>query len=405
MPAHPPGLGIIGCEGYAYQLIQRLWSLPNCATLVAATSLTPDSPEARACRGRGVPVFGSVDELLAFAPGRAMAIINATPIHVHRPLTIRCLEAGFPVWLEKPPVATLDELDELLAVSASTGQPVSVGFNSLYGSEVQRLKAELVAGKYGRVRRVRSIGAWHRTDAYYARSTWAGRLRIGHCWIYDGTINNPFAHLLCNGLYFAARKHHSLAEPASVEARLWHGHDVESEDTSSLRIVTTDGVEILSHFTLCPEEEIVPSTVIDCDGATITLHDFHTVDIKWSAGPREVRESVRENRLEMLETLTRQLSDATETPRCPLALTRPFTQVVNLAFKQVLASNGGTIPAVPPEFIERFPHEKSTGTRIHGINASLLAAHGRGELLALPTKRSAATSSVTPVPVVMRRSR
>ena len=36
-----------------------------------------------------------------------------------------------------------------------------------------------------------------------------------------------------------------MAEPVTVQAELYHGHDIESEDTSSLRIITADGVEII----------------------------------------------------------------------------------------------------------------------------------------------------------------
>lgn len=358
------------------------------ATLVAATSISPGSEEAGACRARGVQVFQSVDDLLAFARGKVDAILNATPIHVHGPLTIQCLESGFPVWLEKPPVATVRELDELLAVSESTGQAVHVGFNSLYGREVQRLKAELVAGTFGQVRRIRSIGAWVRTDAYFERSDWAGRLRLGDRWIYDGTINNPFAHVLCNNLYFATREHHALAEPETVQARLWHGHDIESEDTSSLRITTNDGVEVLSHLTLCPEQEIAPTTVIDADLATVTLRDFHTVEVDWLDGRTSVRESAQENRLDMLTTLCRQLGDPDAQPLCSLQLTRPFTRTVNLAFEQVLATQGGVIPPVPPHSVERFPHDNSTGTQILGINAALERAHRRGQILELPNQHA-----------------
>jgi hypothetical protein len=189
------------------------------------------------------------------------------------------------------------------------------------------------------------------------------------------------AHLLCNNLYFAATQHHALAVPARVEARLWHGHAIESEDTSSLRITTSDGVEVLSHLTLCPEREITPVSVIDAEHATITLRDFHTVEIEWLDGRTEVRESERENRLDMIEALCRQLRNSGEHPLCPLRLTRPFTRTVNLAFEQVLAAHGGSIPGVPPESVERYAHDGSIGTRITGINDALQSAHESGELL------------------------
>ncbi len=375
----PVRLAIIGCGGYAFELIKRIWTMPREALLVAATSRDMTSPEARACASHGVRVMSTVDDLLAFAPGRVDAILNPTPIHIHKDLTLRCLEAGFPVWLEKPPVATLAELDELLAASRRTGIPVSVAFNSLYGHQIQQLKKELIRGDYGCVHRVRGVAGWIRTDAYFARADWAGKLKVGANWVYDGTINNPLAHLLCNNLFFAAPEHHALAEPDSVEAELWHGHHIESEDTSSLRIVTKNGVEVFTHMTLCPEEELEALSVIDSELASISVLDFKTVRIDWHDGRREVRESYKENRIEMLENLCHSFREGSSSC-CPLSMTRPFTQVVNTAFEQVLAKYG-EIPGVPDRLVERFPSGDSIGTRIRGINALLLRAHKTGKLL------------------------
>lgn len=373
----PVRLAIIGCGGYASQLIKRIRTLPREAVLVAAISQDPGSVEAQDCAAHGARVIPAIGDLLDFAPGRVDAILNPTPIHLHKPLTQRCIEAGFPVWLEKPPVATLAGFDELLAASGPAD--IQVCFNTVYAFQIQKLKAELVRGDYGEVRRVRGVGGWIRTDAYFARAAWAGKLKVGDDHVYDGTINNPLAHLLFNNLFLAAPEHHALAIPESVEAGLWHGHDIESEDTSSLRIITREGVEILAHLTLCPEEEIAPLTVVDTGLATISIHDFNAIRIDWHDGRCELRESYKENRIEMLENLCQSFREGTP-GLCPLPMTRPFTQSVSAAFDQVLAAHGG-IPAIGPEHLERFPAAGSTGTKIRGINALLLLAHENGLLL------------------------
>jgi predicted dehydrogenase len=377
-----PRLALVGCEGYGAQLVKRIISIPHAGSLLAVTSGNPSGLDARRCEETGIKVFTSVDDLLAFSSGRVDAIVNVTPIHIHKSVSIRCLEAGFPVWVEKPPVATLAEMDELLSVSARTGLSVDVGFNTIYSEVAQQLKAELVGGIYGKVERIRSIGAWIRPDSYFERSNWAGKLKIGDSWVYDGTINNPFAHAVCNNLYFAASRQHELAEVETLQARLWHGHDIESEDTSSLRCVTKEGVVLLSHFTLCPEEEIDALTVIDTDKAVITLHDFHVVEIAWRDGRQEVRKNRQENRLDMLENLCSRLYRPSPA-LCPLAMTRPFTQLVNSAFKHVMDQHNGTIPGVPDKFLERYPHNGSVGTRIRGINACLMRAHESADLMDL----------------------
>ena len=388
----PVRLAIIGCGGYAFQLIKRIWTLPREAVLVAATSSRPESPESRAVLEKGVRLFSTLDELIAFAPGKIDAILNPTPIPVHRATTLRCIEAGLPVWLEKPAVATLEEMDDLLTASARTGVQIDVCFNSLYSCEVQELKAELAAKKYGAIRRVRGVAGWIRPTAYFERNNWAGKLQLGPGKVYDGTINNPLAHLVCNGLYFAAPAHDALATPTSVEARLWHANAIESEDTSSLRIMTRDKIEVLLNLTLCAEELIEPLTVIDTEKATITHRNFRSIEVAWHDGRTELRESYKEDRIEMIESLC---ANSREAGRrlCSLAMTRPFTQVINKAFEQVLAQNEGSIPSIDSRLIERHPSGESTATRIIGINKLLMEAHDAGCLMELP---SLATRNLEP---------
>lgn len=377
----PVNIAVIGCGGYAFQLMLRIWTLPRYVRIVAVTSRNPNSENARICAARGIRVYPHINDLLADPPKGLQAILNPTPIEVHSETTIPCLEAGFPVWLEKPPVPTVAEYDQLLPVIERTGVPVEVCFNSLYGYNLRRLKADLVAGVYGKVERISGIGGWIRTQEYFSRNDWAGALKMNGHWIYDGTINNPFAHVVCNNLYLAAKEELALAEPAEVEARLWHANAIESEDTSSMRIVTRDGIEVFSHLTLAPEATIVPQTEVRTGLATITLSNFETVEIQWHDGRSEHYRSFKENRIEMLEELAHRLGS--EAPSlCPLAMCQPFTQVVEQAFQQVLQQNDGGIPSVPPsQLTEKTDPHGISAVAIKGINNALAEAHRNGRLL------------------------
>lgn len=376
----PLRVGIIGCGGYAHQLIVRMRTLPRHIQLVAATSRNPNSEAALFWSDAGVKVVQTLDQLLDFAPGNLDVILNPTPINVHYQSTLSCLEAGLPVWLEKPPVPTLAELDGLVAAAEKSGLSIDVCFNSIYGQNVQRLKKELVAGRYGKVQRIRGIAGWIRDLAYFQRNDWSGKLKLGDNWVFDGTTNNPLAHLVCNNLYFASSEPHALAEVKALEAHLWHGNAIESEDTSALRIETTDGIEVISNMTLCPEETIPPTTVIDTDKATLTLADFETVKIDWHDGRSEFRPSFKENRIEMLEELSIR-AQGDEPALCSLSMCRPFVQTVENAFHQVLDRSGGAIPALPSSCLETVASGNSTATKIRGINAEMQSAHQTGRLM------------------------
>jgi predicted dehydrogenase len=379
---NPVKIAVIGCGGYAFQLMQRMWTIPRYIEIVAASSRNLESQNALACAERGIRIYTNIHELLADAPEGLQAVFNPTPIEVHAETTIPCLEAGFPVWLEKPPVPTLAEYDHLLPAIKRSGQVVDVCFNSLYGYNLRKLKADLVAGVYGQVKRVSGMGGWVRTQSYFERNAWAGALQVNGHWIYDGTINNPLAHVLCNNLFLAATEELALAEPAEVEARLWRANAIESEDTSSLRIVTRDGVEVFSHLTLAPEATVIPESVVDTDAARIILSNFEIVDVHWHDGRKEHMRSFKENRVEMLEELAHRCG--TDDPQlCSLAMCRPFTSVVESAFQQVLQKNGGTIPRVEESHILRRAEQGSSAIAIQGINNKLRYAHENGVLLDL----------------------
>ena len=108
--------------------------------------------------------------------------------------------------LEKPPVATIQDLDELTKYASMHGRMVPIAFQYLYSSIIQQLKKQIVEGLYGPVKRVRGMAGWPRFDTYYNRTEWAGKLRINGDWVLDGTINNPLAHMLSDELYLASMK-------------------------------------------------------------------------------------------------------------------------------------------------------------------------------------------------------
>ena len=126
-------LAMIGAGGYAFELIKRIWMIPDKIELVAVTSNPARKrPGAELCREKGVEVHDSVDELLDKLQGKCDVIFVPTPIHTHSPLTRQALKAGFDVFMEKPPTATIQELDDLIEFAKGYNTKVAVCFQYLY---------------------------------------------------------------------------------------------------------------------------------------------------------------------------------------------------------------------------------------------------------------------------------
>ena len=221
---------------------------------------------------------------------------------------------------------------------------------------------------------VRSMACWTRMDDYYSSRPWAGRLKTTGCWALDGTINNPLAHMLADDLYLASMDPDKMANPVSVQAELYRGHDIQSEDTSSLRIITEDGVEIIYMGTLCPEREVRSITVIDTDQATVEYNSWNKVTVKYKDGRQGQFEDDSDNRSAMLAQMIPAI-DGPEPFRITLEICRPFTLTVNAAFE-----SSDEIGSIPAEHLRRFDFEESIKTEIKGLSDLMDKAHADGKV-------------------------
>lgn len=372
-------IAMIGAGGYAFELITRIWDLPEHYDLIAVSSNPQRQSVGREpCRARGVTVYDNAEQLLAEMQGRCDVMFIPTPIHTHHDLTLKCMAKGFDVFLEKPPVAVIQEHDSLIRQAQASGTRVAVTFQYLYSVVVQQLKRRLCAGEFGPVRRVRSLACWPRDDAYFARSNWAGRIKLNDQWVLDGTINNPHAHVLANALYLATHQQGRMAEPATVQAELYRAHPIDTEDTSSLRILTREGVEIIHNSTLCSSPDVNPlttTTVIECEQAVIEYQRFKHATVSFRNGASEQLVDETEQRTHMLEDLAQTYASGGQFAGS-LEVCRPFTVAVNSAFE-----SAGRIVTIPAEHIDRFVVSDSMKTVIKGIDEFALAAHQDGKLL------------------------
>jgi hypothetical protein len=235
-----------------------------------------------------------------------------------------------------------------------------------------------VEGRYGKVKRVRGMAGWPRFDTYYNRSEWAGKLHINGEWILDGTINNPLAHMLSDELYLASMKPGAMAEPVSVQAELYHGHDIDSEDTSSLRVITDKDVEILFNASLCSDAKMDPFVIIECEKAKIEYTGFCKATIMLENGEVDRINDDNEKRINMLVQLAKHYENGSQYPVC-LETCRPFTLVVNGAFESC-----GRPHSIGKEYLTCREQSDSSGdtikTVIKDIDHILRVAHENGKL-------------------------
>ncbi|MDF2661909.1 MAG: oxidoreductase domain protein [Paenibacillus sp.] len=233
----------------------------------------------------GAKHYTDYEEMLGAHP-EADFVVIATPIAAHKPMCIRALRSGFHVIVEKPPAVTVQDIDEMIAAQRESGRLCQVNFQNTSGTAFRQLLDRLNAGAIGRITDVTGVGMWKRQRSYYERTRWAGKLVCDGQFVLDGTINNPFAHLMHNCLLAAGSGDAAASAPDWVQAELYHANEIEGDDVSCVRIGTARGVNVHFYAMLCHERNDAPSISIQGTEGEALWHYDNRLEIR-SAGKPE----------------------------------------------------------------------------------------------------------------------
>ncbi|MGJ3189365.1 DUF6807 family protein [Paenarthrobacter sp. FR1] len=291
-----PRIALVGVHGFGERHLDNLHRLSASGALELVAVADP-LPPADGALGPGVKVYASLDELLAAGTAPDVVIVS-TPIQTHAPLALAALQAGANVYLEKPPVASMAQYEEVMAAAASAGRLVQVGFQSLGSEALPAIEALVASGEIGEVRGISATGLWLRTTAYYKRSRWAGKRSLNGTDVVDGVATNALAHAVATGLRLAGAR--TVADVQSVDTDLYRANETESDDTSVVRVRTTDGTVLTCALTLCAPVQSPPSVTVYGTLGQLTLS--YTEDRVEITTPEGVR-SETFGRTDLLENL------------------------------------------------------------------------------------------------------
>jgi len=246
-------LALVGVSGFADYHYRELLALREAGLIrIAAVTVINQEEEAGKCRllrESGCAVYDNYPRMLAEKGGEIDLCVIPTGIHLHASMTIEALRAGCHVLVEKPAAATVEEVARMEEEERKSGRSVAVAYQHLYAPEVMRMKRMLLEGKIGRPLAVKGLGLWPRADHYYARNSWAGRLKCGDSWVLDSPFNNALAHWLNLTCFLAGATAETAANPRTVQAELYRARAIESADTACMRIETDEGPSLFFHVT------------------------------------------------------------------------------------------------------------------------------------------------------------
>jgi predicted dehydrogenase len=394
-------LALIGFGSFGRTHVRAAGAMADAgrARFVAACDVKLGSypEEEAALRARGVALYDSHDAMLAAHPEIDLVTLPL-PIPLHAPLSIDCLRRGKHVLVEKPPAGTVADVRAMVAAQAESGRHCGIAFQWTVSEMFAGITRAIAAGRIGRVTEVAALCLAQRTDRYYARTGWAGKVTHNGQVVRDGTMNNPFAHQVHNLLAFAGAAEGRVARPTAVETELYAAHDIESEDTSSVRAILDNGATFSFTASLCTHVDwSIDLRITGTDGVITwsgVYDDSSPADITIDGrteplpivGVAGGQEGLFANFIDVLEGRTARLA-------CPVEESLPFAEVIEAAF-----TTGRRTPlhGTPYAIREAADDPADTPTYIVGIEAYARAAFEQGKLFSEVGAPWAASPSFAP---------
>ncbi len=266
-------VALVGLGGYGNHYLGEFFKseIPGHIKLVAGVDPNPVSCEhLDDIKCAGVPVFPDLDAM--YKEIKPDLVIIAAPIHLHTPMACKALEMGSHVLCEKPLAATLDDARTIRgAVESSGARQVAVGYQWSYAPATMRLKKDMIGGKFGRCKSLKTISLCPRKASYYARAPWAGRIKLGEDYVMDSPVTNATAHYLHNMLYLLGAEEHLAAVPKEVTSEVYRAKDTENYDTGMVRVLTESGAEVLFYTTHSTGHHVGPMMQFDFEEARIVF--------------------------------------------------------------------------------------------------------------------------------------
>ena len=142
------GLAVVGLGYWGPNLLRAAWDLED----VRIRAVCDRDERALAKHGRRYPdvrTTRDVEEVLA--ADDVDAVLLATPVSTHYDLSLRLLDAGKHVLVEKPLAHSVEACNELIANAEARGLVLMPGHTFLYSPPVMAIKEMLELGALGRI--------------------------------------------------------------------------------------------------------------------------------------------------------------------------------------------------------------------------------------------------------------
>src|SRR4051812_828633 len=253
-------IGLIGGGNISNTHAAAARDIPG-VVVAAVWGTNPNKVEALAKQHDAKP-YADLNEFLRHRP-MEMVIIGS-PSGLHAEHGIACAREGLHVLVEKPIDIATRRADALIAETKRAGVKLGVIFQDRFAPDIIKLKQIIDEGALGRLLFVDARVKWFRPREYYSQSRWRGTLALDG----GGVLINQAIHTVDLMLWLLGDAEVVHAQTATMF------HDIEAEDTASLRLQFRDGtMGALQASTACYPGSPRVLEITGTEGFIVLEHD------------------------------------------------------------------------------------------------------------------------------------
>jgi len=188
-------IALIGGGPRGIHLLKEMTSDGRRARLVAIAELREDRLEN--CRQAfdlpSSSYFHDYKDLLAHRNTLDFnAVVVATKVATHAEIACACIEAGIPIYLEKPMAMTIEQGRKIVELAEQTRVPVHAGFNLRYAPFFIKVHDLVTSGEIGTILSIEwaeIIGPRHWADGYCRRPSYGMSASVGN-WLLEKSCHD-----------------------------------------------------------------------------------------------------------------------------------------------------------------------------------------------------------------------
>ncbi|MDM7461303.1 MAG: Gfo/Idh/MocA family oxidoreductase [bacterium] len=155
-------VGVIGTGAQGQNLLRQLVSMPEAEVVAVCDVYLPNRTRAQEITQFRAQGYHDYRQLLERQDIEAVVI--ATPLHLHAPMTLDALQAGKHVFCEKAIAYSIDEARQMAQTAQRTGKILQIGHQRHYNDTYNQAYWLIKEGALGSITHVRVL--WHRNNSW-----------------------------------------------------------------------------------------------------------------------------------------------------------------------------------------------------------------------------------------------